>query len=53
MGGAIAVLLIVLFGMDLVTSFPFRGIGMAWSIVFMAGAGILSYLSWSTFRKQV
>ncbi len=53
LGMVVSILLIVLFGMDLAMSFPFRGIGMVWSIIFIAGAGILAYLSFSTFRKQV
>jgi hypothetical protein len=53
LGMVVSILLIVLFGMDLAMSFPFRGIGMVWSIVFMLGSGILTYLSWSTFRRQV
>jgi hypothetical protein len=53
LGMVVSALLIVLFGMDMATGFPFRSIGMAWSVVFMVGAAILAYLSWATFRQQV
>jgi hypothetical protein len=53
LGIVVSILLIVLFGMDVATGFPFRGIGMAWSIAFISGAAMLAYLSWATFRQQV
>ena len=53
LGMVVSILLIVLFGMDAAMGFPFRGIGMVWSITFIIGASLLAYLSWATFRQQV
>ena len=53
LGMVVSILLILLFGMDMAMGFPFRGVGIVWSILFVAGAGVLAFLSWSTFRKMV
>ncbi len=58
-GMVVAGLLLLLFGLDLSTAFllesafPFGGVSLAMDGGFVVSAGILGYLSWSTFREQV
>ncbi len=56
-GMVVAVLLVVLFGLDLAIGIPFRGagstIGMVTDIVFIVLSALLAYVSWATFREQV
>ena len=58
-GLAVAVVLLLVFGLDLATgfildkAFPFGGISMLMDIGFVLGAGALGYLSWITLREQV
>ena len=53
LGMAIAVLLLLLFGMDLALEIPFSRESMAMDIGFIIAAAALGYLSWTTFREQV
>jgi hypothetical protein len=49
---AIAVLLLVIFGMDLAIKVPFGGQSGMMDIGFLICAAALGYLSWSSFREQ-
>jgi len=57
-GIVIAVLLLLLFGLDLVASFvmpglaPFRGASLLMDIVFILCAVGLGYLGWTTLQEQ-
>jgi len=52
-GLAIAILLLILFGLDLALGIPFgRGSVLPMDIGIVVSALILVYLSWSTFREQ-
>jgi len=50
-GTTIAVLLFVVFGLDLAVGFPFRGAQTTMDVAFMVCALILGYLCWNTFRE--
>ncbi|MHC4176371.1 MAG: hypothetical protein ACYSWU_02625 [Planctomycetota bacterium] len=57
-GMVIAVLLLLVFGVDLVIGFPFRSSSPLFAfklmdIGFIICSGILGYLSWTTLREQV
>ena len=47
----IAVLILVLFGLDLAASIPFRRASMMLDIVFVICALGLGYISWVTFKE--
>jgi hypothetical protein len=51
-GMVIAILILLLFMLDLVVAFPFQRTSMLMDIVFVLCAGGLGYLSWATFREQ-
>jgi len=57
-GLVVAVLLLLVFGLDLATSFilneafPFGGASLVMDIGFTLGAIALGYLSWMTLREQ-
>lgn len=51
-GMVIAILILVLFLMDLAVAFPFRRINTVMDITFVICAVGLGYLSWSTLREQ-
>jgi hypothetical protein len=57
-GLVIAGLLLLVFGLDLATTFildeafPFRGVSLIMDIAFTLGAIALGYLSWTTLREQ-
>jgi len=53
-GMVVAALLLLLFGLDMAFGFPFNKANPArWKVdvVFVISAGILAYLSWSTFKE--
>ncbi len=52
-GMAIAGLLLLLFGADLAVGIPFRKAHFWMDAVFIVCAGVLGYLSWSTYREQI
>ncbi len=58
-GMVISFLLLLIFGLDLVTSmmseggFPFGGSSKMMDVGFIVCAGVLGYLSWTTLREQV
>lgn len=51
-GMIVAVLLLVVFGLDLGLGIPFSKASMTIDIAFVVCALILAYLSFSTFREQ-
>ncbi len=51
-GMVIAILILVLFLLDLAVAFPFQRINAVMDITFVVCALGLGYLSWSTFREQ-
>lgn len=50
-GMVVAVILLVLFGMDLAMGIPFKKASMWMDIGFIISALALAYLSWNTFRE--
>ena len=50
---AVAGLLLVLFGLDLIIKVPFGGASMFMDLGFVVVSLILGFLSWTTFREQV
>jgi len=48
----VAALLVLLFGLDMATGFPF-GRTLQLDAAFVVLAAVLAYLSWATFREQV
>lgn len=52
-GTVTAVLLLLVFGVDLALGFPFGGVSWPMDIGFIVCSGILGYLSWTTLREQV
>ena len=51
-GMVIAILILVLFLLDLAVAFPFSRISMFMDITFVVCAVGLGYVSWSTLREQ-
>lgn len=52
-GMVVAALLLLMFGLDLAIKFPFSGASMTMDVIFVVAAGMLGYMSWSTYREQV
>lgn len=52
-GMAIAVVLLIIFGMDLAMGVPFDGRSSTMDVAFIVCSAILAYLSWTTFREQM
>jgi hypothetical protein len=50
-GAVVAVLLLLLFGVDLAVKFPFSRASLIMDIGAIVCSAILGYLSWSTFRQ--
>lgn len=51
-GMVIAILILVLFLLDLAVKFPFNRINTVMDITFVLCAVALGYVSWSTLREQ-
>jgi threonine/homoserine/homoserine lactone efflux protein len=51
-GMAVAIILVLLFLLDLVAGIPFRRASMMMDILMLVCAAMLAYVSWSTFREQ-
>lgn len=49
---AVAVLLLIVFGLDVAIGVPFQAQSKAMDIGFIVASVILGYLSWTTFREQ-
>lgn len=52
LGTVVAVLLILVFGLDLAIGFPFGRVSTIMSVGFLVCAAILGFLSWTTLREQ-
>jgi len=52
-GLILSCLIVLLFGIDLVARFPFRGASIMMDIVFVVSGLMLAYMSWATMREQV
>jgi hypothetical protein len=50
-GMVVAVLLLLLFGLDLALKFPFSGAEPVMDIGFVVCSVLLAYMSWSTYRE--
>jgi len=50
-GMVVAVLLLLIFGLDLALDFPFSGDTTMMDVGFVVCSVVLAYLSWSTFRE--
>jgi hypothetical protein len=53
LGMVVAVLVLGLFALDLAIKIPFERVSTAMDCVAVVCAGILGYLSWSTYKEQV
>jgi len=51
-GMIVAVLLLLIFTLDLALGFPFGGASTLMNIGFILCAAVLGYLSWSALREQ-
>ena len=51
-GMVIAILILVLFSLDLAVKFPFQRISMLMDVMFVLCASGLGYISWATLREQ-
>ena len=51
-GIIIAILLILLFGVDAFAKVPFRGASMMMNVAMILAAMMLAYTSWATLREQ-
>jgi uncharacterized membrane protein len=51
-GMVIAIVVLLLFLLDLIIKFPFQRANVLMDIVFALCAGILGFISWTTFREQ-
>lgn len=52
-GMAVAIILVILFLLDLISGIPFRQASMLMDILMLVCAAGLGYVSWSTFQEQV
>ena len=50
-GMVVAILVLVLFVLDLVLKFPFQRFSMFMDVMFILSAAGIGYLSWSTYRE--
>ncbi|MBN2022727.1 MAG: hypothetical protein JW809_08015 [Pirellulales bacterium] len=53
LGIAVAVVLLLVFGLDLAAGVPFRGASMTMDIAFVLSSALLGYLSWSALRECI
>jgi NADH:ubiquinone oxidoreductase subunit 6 (subunit J) len=51
-GAVIAVLLVLVFGLDLATKIPFRRASIPMDIGFLVAAALLAFISWTTLKEQ-
>jgi len=52
-GTVVAVLLLLIFGLDLATGIPFNTASQTMDVAIIVCSLLLGYLSWSTMREQV
>lgn len=50
-GMVIALVVLLLFGLDLALGFPFQGANLIMDIGMVVASVVLAYLSWSAFRE--
>ena len=50
-GMVVAILVLVLFVLDLALKFPFQRFSMFMDVMFILSAAGIGYLSWSTYRE--
>jgi hypothetical protein len=53
LGMVVAVLVLGLFALDLAIKIPFERVSVPMDVIAVACAGILGYLSWTTYKEQV
>lgn len=51
-GMVVAILVLILFLVDLAIGVPFKRASTTLDVVFLISAGILAYMSWSTLKEQ-
>ena len=51
-GAVIAVLLVLIFGLDLALKIPFKRASILMDIGFLVCAGLLGFISWTTLKEQ-
>jgi hypothetical protein len=51
-GAVIAVLLVLVFGLDLALKIPFRRTSVLMDIGFLVCAALLGFISWTTLKEQ-
>jgi hypothetical protein len=51
-GMAVSALLLVVFGLDWTTGFPFQGASPLMDVGVVVCSAILGYMSWNTLREQ-
>ena len=51
-GTVVAVLLLLVFGVDLALKFPFGRVSWLMDVGLIVCSAVLGYLSWMTFREQ-
>ena len=51
-GMVVAILVLILFLLDLAIGIPFKRASTTLDVVFMISALVLAYLSWSTLKEQ-
>ena len=51
-GMVVAILVLILFTLDLAIAMPFARASMMLDIVFVISAAILAYMSWTTLKEQ-
>ena len=52
-GMAVAIILVILFLLDLISGIPFRQASFLMDILMLVCAAGLGYVSWATFQEQV
>ena len=53
LGMVIAAVVLAVFALDLALKFPFDRVSTAMDVVAILCAGILGYLSWTTYKEQI
>jgi len=51
-GMVIAIVVFLLFLLDLILKVPFQRANLVMDVVFVLCAGVLGFISWTTFREQ-
>jgi hypothetical protein len=51
-GAAIALLLLLMFGMDMAVGMPFGGVSKTMDVAMIVAAVLLGYMSWATLRER-